>query len=191
MRRIRRIRRRGCGEIPSVKFWRLQCSQWLPKPPAEVFPFFADAGNLAELTPPWLSFRILTPRPIPMAEGTLIDYRIGVRGLPMRWRTRIARWQPPHAFADEQLRGPYSLWHHTHTFAAQGGGTLVGDEVRMRPKGGPLAGLLMQLFVRRDVEKIFRYRSAVLRQRFGGGSEPAQLRWSIAEDVVTTATATP
>lgn len=155
-----------------------------------MFPFFADAGNLAQLTPEWLSFRILTPQPIVMGVGTRIDYRIGIHGVPVRWRTRIARWEPPHAFADEQLRGPYALWHHTHTFEPQGGGTLVGDEVVMRPKGGPLAGLLMQLLVRRDVERIFRYRARVLRERFGAPGE-ATLRWAPPTPSLTATTATP
>jgi ligand-binding SRPBCC domain-containing protein len=153
-----------------------------------VFPFFADAQNLEQLTPPWLSFKVLTPTPIAMHVGALIDYRIKLRGLPLRWRTRIARWEPPHAFADEQLRGPYTLWHHTHTFTPCDGGTVLGDEVVMRPKGGPLAGLIMNAFVRRDVERIFRFRSEIMAKRFGGrdgarddgrdgGRDGGELRW--------------
>ncbi|MCR9243961.1 MAG: SRPBCC family protein [bacterium] len=143
-----------------------------------MFPFFADARNLAELTPPWLKFDIRTPMPIEMKAGTLIDYRIRVRGVPLTWRTRISRWEPPHAFADEQLRGPYALWHHTHTFTPQDNGTMLGDEILMRPHGGPLAGLLMQLMVRRDVERIFRYRARVMAERFDGRADSGELEWS-------------
>jgi ligand-binding SRPBCC domain-containing protein len=150
-----------------------------------VFPFFAEAQNLQRLTPDWLSFRILTPLPITMRVGTLLDYRIGIRGLPVRWRTRIARWEPPYAFADEQLRGPYSLWHHTHTFTALDGGTVLGDDVRMRPKGGPLAGLVMSLFVRRDVERIFRFRAQAMARRFGADANRAELHWSVVDDTAT------
>jgi ligand-binding SRPBCC domain-containing protein len=160
-----------------VKTWCLRASLWVPKPPAEVFPFFADARNLEQLTPPWLSFGILTPPPIDMRQDALIDYRIRVRGLPMRWQTRIARWQPPQVFVDEQLRGPYSLWHHTHTFTAERGGTRLGDEVRMRPKGGPLAGLVMAMLVRRDVERIFRFRTEVMARMFGADAATAELHW--------------
>ncbi len=163
-----------------MKTWRLRSSLWVPKPPEAVFPFFADAHNLEALTPPWLSFAILTPAPIAMAVDTRIDYRIRLHGVPMRWRTRIARWEPPFAFADEQLRGPYTLWHHTHTFTPCDGGTVLGDEVVMRPKGGPLAPLVQALVVRRDVERIFRFRAEVMARRFGGRSERGDVRWANA-----------
>jgi len=167
-----------------VKTWRLRSSQWVPQRPEQVFPFFSDARNLELLTPPWLSFEILTPPPIPMAVGTTIDYRIRLHGLPMRWRTRIARWEPDRAFADEQLRGPYLLWHHTHTFTPCDGGTVLGDEVVMRPKGGPLAGLVMNLFVRRDVQRIFEYRARVMAERFGGKRDQHEVRWMDVEPAI-------
>jgi hypothetical protein len=166
-----------------MKTWRLRSSLWVPQAPEAIFPFFADARNLELLTPDWLSFRILTPQPIEMRVGTLIDYRIKVHGLPLRWRTRIARWEPPWAFADEQLRGPYALWHHTHTFTPADGGTILGDEVVMRPKGGPLAPLVMRMFVRGDVERIFRHRATVMAQRFGGEQGRGDVRWSAVEPV--------
>ncbi len=160
-----------------MKTWRLRSSLWIPHPPEVVFPYFADARNLEALTPAWLSFQILTPSPIVMKTGTLIDYRIGVRGLPLRWRTRIARWEPPYVFADEQLRGPYALWHHTHSFTPCDGGTTLSDQVAMRPRGGPLASLLMALFVRRDVERIFHHRARVLIQRFDGSASSSRVWW--------------
>jgi ligand-binding SRPBCC domain-containing protein len=160
-----------------VKTWCLRASLWVPHPPEAVFPFFADARNLEALTPPWLSFRILTPMPVDLQVGARIDYRIKLHGLPLRWRTRIARWEPPYAFADEQLRGPYVLWHHTHTFTPCDGGTVLGDEVIMRPKGGPLAPLIMKWFVQRDVGRIFRYRADVMSEQFGGDRHRAQVQW--------------
>jgi ligand-binding SRPBCC domain-containing protein len=99
-----------------------------------------------------------------MYPGALIDYRIRVHGLPIRWRTEITAWNPPHQFVDIQLRGPYTLWHHTHTFAERDGGTLCVDDVRYRPRGGALVNWL---FVRRDVERIFHYRQQRLLERFG------------------------
>lgn len=141
----------------------LQTQIWLPRPRAEVFAFFAEARNLETLTPSWLRFEVLTPAPIVMRAGTLIDYRIRVHGLPIRWRTEIAAWEPPHRFVDTQLRGPYTLWHHTHTFEERDGGTLCGDTVRYRPRGG---ALLHWLFVRRDVARIFAYRQQRLRELF-------------------------
>jgi len=90
---------------------------WLPRLRAEVFAFFGEARNLETLTPPWLKFEVLTPAPIAMRAGTLIDYRIRIHGLPVRWQTEIMEWTPPHQFVDVQRHGPYTLWHHTHTFA--------------------------------------------------------------------------
>ena len=136
---------------------------WLPLPPEAVFPFFGNAANLEAITPPWLGFRILTPPPIAMREGTLIDYRLRVHGLPLRWRTRISAWQPPHRFVDEQLRGPYRQWIHEHTFEAHNHGTLARDLVRYAV---PFDLMAHPLFVRRDIEKIFEFRSAELKRRF-------------------------
>ncbi len=136
---------------------------WLPLPPEKIFPFFADAGNLDALTPPWLNFHIVTPLPITMREGTLIDYRLRVRGVPVRWRTRINVWRPPHRFVDEQIRGPYQQWIHEHTFAARAGGTLTRDVVRY---AAPFDFLVHRWLVRPDVEKIFAYRAQVLAQKF-------------------------
>jgi ligand-binding SRPBCC domain-containing protein len=136
---------------------------WLPRPVGEVFPFFADAGNLDLLTPAWLRFEILTPRPIEMKTGALIDYRLRLRGFPIRWRTRICEWLPPVRFVDEQLRGPYRLWHHTHTFTERDGGTVVGDRVRYAVPGGAVVNAL---FVRRDVERIFAFRQQKLAELF-------------------------
>ncbi|MGO8837113.1 MAG: SRPBCC family protein [Limisphaerales bacterium] len=144
-----------------------QSELWLPLPPEELFPFFADAANLDALTPPWLHFRIVTPAPIVMREGALIDYRLRVRGLPLRWRTRINVWQPPHRFVDEQIRGPYRQWIHEHTFEPRDGGTLARDHVRYAV---PLDFLVHRRLVRPDVEKIFAFRARELHGRF---SKPA------------------
>jgi ligand-binding SRPBCC domain-containing protein len=135
----------------------------LPCPRDEVFSFFADATNLEAITPPWLRFGILSPLPITMQAGVLIDYRLRLHGWPIRWRTRISVWEPPFCFVDEQLRGPYRLWVHRHTFEETNDGTLCSDVVRYAVPGG---GLINALFVRREVEKIFAYRTRALLERF-------------------------
>jgi ligand-binding SRPBCC domain-containing protein len=141
----------------------LTSEQWLLRPLPEVFAFFADAGNLDTLTPSWLRFEILTPHPIEMKVGALIDYRLRLRGLPIRWQSEISDWSPPHRFVDEQRRGPYRLWHHMHTFHQRDGGTLVRDFVRYHVPGGALANTL---FVRRDLQKIFAHRQQKLAELF-------------------------
>jgi ligand-binding SRPBCC domain-containing protein len=138
--------------------------QLIPRPLDEVFPFFAEARNLGRITPPWLDFEVLTPAPIEMAPGTLIDYRLRWHGLPLRWRTKILAWEPPHRFVDSQLRGPYRLWEHEHRFSDQDGDTLATDRVRYAVWGG---ALVERLFVRRDVERIFAHRQQVLAELFG------------------------
>ena len=137
---------------------------WLPRAVEAVFPFFADACNLERITPPWLRFSVLTPAPIAMREGALIDYRLRVRGVPIRWRTLIEAWEPPVRFIDRQLRGPYRLWHHEHTFEAHEGGTICRDRVRFVSPGG---ALVHRLWVNREVATIFRYRQERLRAILG------------------------
>jgi ligand-binding SRPBCC domain-containing protein len=135
---------------------------WLPQPRDKVFPFFSDAQNLDLITPPWLNFRSVTPGPIEMHLGTTIDYKLRIHGFPARWRSQITAWDPPIRFLDEQRRGPYRLWIHEHTFAERDGGTLVCDRVQYAV---PFDWLVHTL-VRRDVERIFRYRTEMLRRRF-------------------------
>lgn len=154
--------------------WRLTTEQTLPQPIEEVFAFFTEARNLEAITPPWLKFHVETPAPIEMQAGRLIDYRLRVHGIPLRWQSEISVWEPPYRFVDEQRRGPYRLWHHEHTFAECDEGTLVWDQVDYAVPGGWLANLLL---VRRDLRKIFRYRSQKLREIFavagGAGTRAA------------------
>ncbi len=138
--------------------WRSE--QWLPVARDELFPFFADAGNLQKLTPTWLKFQIITPQRIAMHGGALIDYRLKVRGLPLRWRSVITTWEPPVRFVDEQVHGPFRRWIHEHRFEPRDGGTLAIDHVRYAVPGGPLINWLL---VRHDVARIFAHRAAKLR----------------------------
>ncbi len=137
--------------------------QIIQAPLAEVFRFFSDAANLERLTPPWLGFEVLTPAPIEMAAGALIDYRLRWRGVPLRWRTEIEIWEPTHRFVDRQIRGPYRLWRHEHRFEEHRGGTMVADRIEYAAIGGRLAHFLA---VDRDVETIFAYRRQALQSVF-------------------------
>jgi hypothetical protein len=141
----------------------LMREQLLDGTPDQVFDFFGDAHNLEAITPPLLRFTVITPRPIPMAVGTLIEYRLRIHGLPVRWQTLIQDWVPGVRFVDAQLRGPYALWHHTHTFEpAPGGRTLMRDTVRYAIGFGPFGDLAHRAFVARDVAAIFDHRARVL-----------------------------
>ena len=150
-----------------MKEFTLHTEIFLPRPRAEVFLFFSDVQNLEAITPTWLNFEVLTPKPVVIRLGALIDYRIRVHGFPLCWRTEIIVWEPPHRFVDVQLNGPYKLWHHQHTFEERPGGTLCRDDVRYCPPGG---ALMNWLFVRRDVERIFQQRQQRLREIFGAAS---------------------
>lgn len=137
----------------------------------EVFAFFADAANLEALTPPSLGFEILTPQPIAMHAGTRIDYKIRLHRVPMAWQTLIEELTPNERFIDVQLKGPYKVWHHTHTFAdAPGGGTTLGDHVRYELPLGPLGAIAHAVFVKRQLRQIFDYRERVMIEKFGATS---------------------
>lgn len=141
----------------------LRRSQLLDGSPEDVFPFFADAENLDAITPPLLRFRTITPLPIAMGTGTVIQYALRLHGVPLRWTSVIQVWDPPHRFVDVQLLGPFGLWHHEHRFvAAPGGGTTMTDVVHHGVGRGPLGALARRAFVLRDVDAIFDHRERVI-----------------------------
>jgi ligand-binding SRPBCC domain-containing protein len=146
---------------------RLECSR------ERAFEFYAQARNLEAITPPWLSFKLITPGPIEMAPGALIDYRLKLHGVPVRWRTRIDVWEPPTRFVDVQVRGPYSLWEHSHTFEPDGErAVVIGDRVRYALPLDPLGRLAHAALVRRDLARIFDYRERAVATQL----EPQQAR---------------
>ena len=152
----------------------LRCTLRLAVPRARAFAFFADAENLARITPPELAFKIRTPRPIELREGALIDYTILLHGIPMNWRTRITRWIPNEEFIDEQWRGPYAKWVHRHQFRDDGhGGTIIDDEVRYRLPLG-LLGNLVHPIGRIQLRRIFSYRSESVRRLLGDNTSPTE-----------------
>lgn len=145
--------------------YELKTKAWVPINRTSLFESFSDAFNLEVLTPPFLGFSIITSSPIEMKIGQIIDYRLKLHGLPIRWRTEITAWEPPLRFEDSQLRGPYSSWVHTHTFEEVDGGTLMTDIVRYSVPGG---ALVHGLFVKRDLLRIFAYRQKQLPKLLGG-----------------------
>lgn len=146
-----------------VRVW----EQWLPHAAQDIWPFFCDVNNLEDITPPFLSFRVLGQSTPAIGAGTLIDYRLRLNGIPIRWQSRIDTWDPPRRFIDVQATGPYALWHHTHDFVPMGAGTLMRDTVRYRLPAGWLGALAGGRKVASDVERIFDYRSRKIDERFG------------------------
>lgn len=138
----------------------------IPRPLEEVFDFFSKAENLNRITPADLHFRFLSPLPVKIKKGTTIDYRIRISGIPFRWRTLISEWEPPYRFTDEQIRGPYRMWIHQHTFTAVEGGTLMKDKVQFLSPGFFLEPLVNRLFVEHRVKAIFAYREKIMKEIF-------------------------
>lgn len=134
----------------------------LDRPIAEAFEFFGDAANLERITPPELGFHIITPQPIDIKQGALIDYQLKLHGIPIKWRTEISVWEPPFRFVDQQLRGPYSQWIHTHTFTEiEPNKTQIDDEVRYRLPLEPL-GDIAHFIVAGQLKYIFDYRQKIV-----------------------------
>ncbi|MBZ0114672.1 MAG: SRPBCC family protein [Thermoanaerobaculia bacterium] len=149
--------------------YQLSRTTHLPHPIEDVFEFFSNAQNLQSLTPPWVGFEVLSPLPIEMRPGQLIDYRIRVHGIPLKWRSEITAWEPPHRFVDEQRRGPYRSWHHEHRFHPTANGTEVTDLVSYDVFGGRL---IQRLLVAPDLDKIFDYRQNKLLDLFPPAALP-------------------
>lgn len=149
-----------------MKVYHLHTEQIVARPLTAVFAFFERPENLARITPASLGFVILTPTPIEMKAGALIDYTIKVMGMRIRWKTLISSYDPPNKFVDEQLKGPYRLWHHTHTFESTNGGTKITDDVRYALPFGVLGRFAHALFVRHDLEKIFKHREKIISELF-------------------------
>lgn len=148
---------------PHGKGYRLEASQFLPVGREKLFTFFSDAHQLEAITPASLEFSVLTPRPLEIRAGTVIDYRLRLHGLPIHWQSEITLWEPPSRFVDEQRRGPYRRWRHEHLFEAVDGGTLCRDQVEYAVPGG---WLVNSLFVRRSLLGIFEFRQRQLQQHF-------------------------
>jgi uncharacterized protein len=148
----------------------LRREQWLPQTPAAVFEFFADARNLELITPSSLRFRIVDEPDQPPHVGTLIHYRLQLRGITVRWTARIDEWEPPERFVDRQLRGPYRQWEHTHEFLPRRGGTLVRDTVRYAMRAGAIGEAIRRLYVAGELNRIFDYRVERIEEIFGGSS---------------------
>jgi ligand-binding SRPBCC domain-containing protein len=148
----------------------LRREQLVPRPVDETFAFFAQARNLERITPPWLHFDVLTPAGAEMATGTIIDYRLRLHGIPLRWTARIEDWRAGREFVDRQIHGPYRLWRHRHEFSPHPDGTVVRDHVSYALPFGPAGEVAHALGVRRDLDRIFSFRAAAVERELGSPS---------------------
>ena len=154
----------GCTKF--MKVYTLKYKQLINKNLDDVFSFFSNPENLSKITPKKLGFNILTPCPIEMYEGQLIDYTIKILGKKIRWRTLITKYDSPNMFIDQQLKGPYSMWHHTHQFKEVKSGVEIIDTINYVMPFGILGRIVNILFVKNDLNKIFQYRKKVIEQYF-------------------------
>ncbi len=139
-----------------------EAAKWVPYKLDFVFTFFSEAKNLEKITPPWVDFRVQKLSTARIEKGSVIDYKLKIKGLPAKWRSEITTWKPMEYFVDEQLKGPYKLWHHTHSFIPLKNGTLMTDRVIYQMPLGILGDFMRLVLVHRDVKTIFAYRSKVI-----------------------------
>ena len=150
-----------------MKTYNIKFEQFIDLPIEDVFNFFSRPENLSLITPPRLKFDILTPSPIQMKEGQLIDYSLTIMYfMKLHWRTLITNYNHPHKFIDQQIKGPYSLWHHTHIFQEKNGGTLIQDEVTYAITFGLIGRLIHAIYIKYDLRSIFKYRHKILNKIF-------------------------
>jgi len=141
-----------------MKYYTLTTSQSFPLKLDEVFSFFSRPENLGRITPPNLNFKIIKETPISMKEGEIIDYKISISLIPLRWKTLISEYNPPYKFVDEQIQGPYSLWIHSHDFEYKDGLTIVTDTVKYKPPFYFIGDIINKIYIKNMLNQIFEYR---------------------------------
>jgi ligand-binding SRPBCC domain-containing protein len=143
-------------------------SQYVPDKVENVFDFFSAAKNLEEITPDFLNFKVKNMSSEFIQKDTIINYKLKIHGFPVYWQTQIIEWEPLKKFIDYQNKGPYSLWHHTHTFTTLQNGTLIEDRIKYQIPGHIFGLLFLGYFIRKDVSQIFNYRIKSIQKKFKG-----------------------
>ncbi|MDB4125794.1 SRPBCC family protein [Candidatus Marinimicrobia bacterium] len=150
-----------------MKTYKIEYNQFIDLPIEDVFNFFSKPENLSLITPPRMNFEIMTPQPLEMKEGQLVDYALTIAYvIKLRWRTLITKYESPHIFIDQQIKGPYSLWHHTHTFEEKDGGTIIKDSVVYAIPFGLLGRFVHAIYIKYDIQLIFKHRKKILTKIF-------------------------
>jgi ligand-binding SRPBCC domain-containing protein len=149
-----------------MKVYTLRREQLLPRTLDEVFSFFERPENLEAITPPWLHFKMITPTPVHIKQGSIFDYTMRVRGISMHWASLVTEYNPPHSFVDQQIRGPYEYWYNTHRFKETDEGTHIIEEIRYIMPFGLLGRAVHGLMVAQDLQEIFDYRQMAIEKLF-------------------------
>jgi ligand-binding SRPBCC domain-containing protein len=149
-----------------MRIYTIERRQLVHRPLEEIFTFFSRPENLGLLTPKQVGFNILTPSPISMQTGALIDYTIKVLGIRTRWTTLITDFVHGSRFVDVQLKGPYAYWHHEHRFTETDDGTLITDVIHYAMPLGVFGSIIHELFVKSRLNFIFNYRAGEIEKRF-------------------------
>ena len=154
-------------EITDNPCQQFQMEQWVPQPLNDIFAFFSESKNLEVLTPEFLNFKVLHQSTEKITEGTRLDYKLCLHGIPVRWQSLITNWEPDTGFSDIQAKGPYSVWRHTHEFEERNGGTLIRDKVLFKVPFGAPGELILTGLIQKDLKKIFNYRKRKIEEIFG------------------------
>ncbi len=141
-------------------------SQFVPDKIENVFDFFSAAKNLEEITPDFLNFKVKNMSSNEIEKNTIINYKLKIHGVPANWQTQITEWVPLKMFVDNQNKGPYTMWHHTHTFTSLENGTLIEDRIKYKVPGHLIGLLALGAFIRKDVNQIFQYRIKKIKTKF-------------------------
>ena len=148
------------------KVYTFKKEQFVPSDLDTVFEFFSRPENLEKITPSSMGFNIITPTPIDMKEGAIIDYTVKIMGVPMRWRTMITSYKKNEYFVDEQLKGPYSYWHHKHTFKEVEGGVLIIDEITYALPIQAFRLIVHPVLIKPQLNQIFNFRFQTIKDKF-------------------------
>ncbi len=132
-------------------------------PIEHVFKWHARDGAIQRLTPPWAPLKMIKRKGHGIDKGVRVTFEIRVAGIPMIWEAHHVEYKENRLFRDRQVKGPFSLWEHTHRFEARGADeTFMTDEVKFRLPFGFLSYPFYN-YAKKEFERMFHYRHRILK----------------------------